>query len=401
MSAFDHALQQSGIKVVVVDDDRLQRAYISAILRKLGYEPHEADNGDTALRLMTDLNVQILICDLDMPGLDGIELTRRIRARQTGFYIHILMVTGRNQRPERERALEAGVDDFMAKPLDTVSLTARIRSVRRLIEHEEILAERERNLVAAKERIESDLRAAADAQRRMLPEPLVQIGRCRFHSALLASNFLAGDMFGYFELAPGFLGFYAIDVAGHGVHASLMSVALGHMLTAELFRQRALDAQGRPDPAALVRFLNRHFWRSDGEEYFTMFCAVLDQGANTLHFCQAGYPSGFMLGPGGACHPVGRGGYPVALMPDVDFETDRIEFPSDHLLVLVSDGALEAEDAAGRPFDDHGVQAFLTATNREASEIPVQMRNALLQWRGGAQLEDDLSIVVCERMRAA
>lgn len=388
------------LKVIVADDDRLQRAYTSAILRKLGYDPYEADNGISALELLRNLGAQILICDLDMPGLDGIELTRRIRTEQTGAYVHILMVTGRDQRQERERALDAGIDDFMAKPLDTASLTARVRSVNRLMRHEQLLAERETNLLIAKEQIESDLRDAAEAQRRMLPAPHAQIGQCRFHSALMASNILAGDMYAYFELAPGFLGFYAIDVAGHGVHASLMSVALGHMLTAELFRRRALNPQGQPDPAALVRFLNARFFRDDSSDYFTMFCGVLDQHSDTLYYCQAGYPSGFMVGPKGDCQPVGQGGFPVALLPRADFETDHVPFSPDHILVLVSDGALEAEDPAGQPFDDEGVCRFLTAHSYDPATIPGKMVDALSRWRGGVQLEDDLSIVVCERMQA-
>ena len=76
----------SPVKVVVADDDALQRAYISAILKKLGYEAHEAADGRDALRMMHDLSAKVLVCDLDMPGMNGHELARKtIEGKQRAY----------------------------------------------------------------------------------------------------------------------------------------------------------------------------------------------------------------------------------------------------------------------------------------------------------------------------
>ena len=385
------------LKVVVADDDALQRAHASALLRKLGYDPYEAEDGAAALELVRKLGARILLCDLNMPGLDGHELARSVREDKADHYVHIIMVTSQSQSAERERALEAGVDDFMAKPLDRASLTARIRSADRLLRHEMLLAERNRVLAEAKEQIEADLRAAATAQRRMLPEPEARAGDCSFHSAFMPSNILSGDMFAYYQVAPGYIGFYTIDVAGHGVHASLLSVALGHLLTAEYFRRRAFDDTGAPDPAALVATLNERFFRQDSTEYFTMFCGILEQQSGRLHYCQAGAPSPVAIGPTGMTRQIGDGGFPVALLDMVTFENRCDQLDSGETLVVYSDGATEAESLTGEAFGEARFRAVLEEAAPRPSTIPGKMVEALTRWRNDRTLQDDLTILVCER----
>lgn len=384
-------------KVIVADDDAVQRTYTSALLRKLGYDPLEAEDGLKALELVGATKSQLLICDLDMPGLDGHQLARKLREAGGDRYVHILMVTGRDQRRERETALESGVDDFMVKPLDIASLTARVRSVSRLLEHEQLLAERNATISRAKERIEDDIRAAASAQRRLLPQPHVALRDCTFHSTFAPSNILSGDMFAFFELTQDLTAFYAIDVAGHGVHAALLSVALGHLLTAEHIRQMVLQPDGALDPARLVHSLNQRFFDADGDEYFTMFCGVFDRSTDKLHYCQAGYPSPVLLAADGACKLVGAGGFPVALVEDMEFSNDCMDFSSGQSLVLVSDGAHEAENSTGEAFDETRVVAAICDQAENPAGIPDHLAGELRSWRRGKTLDDDLSVLVCER----
>lgn len=384
-------------KVIVADDDAFQRAYISALVRQLGYEPIEAEDGLRAYELVGATDAQLLICDLDMPGLDGSQLACKLRDTVSDRYVHILMVTGRDQRGERETALESGVDDFMAKPLDMASLTARVRSVSRLLEHEQLLAERNAAISRAKERIEDDIRAAASAQRRLLPQPHVTMRDCAFHSTFAPSNILSGDMFAFYELTADLTAFYAIDVAGHGVHAALLSVALGHLLTAEHMRKHVVGLDGSLNPARLVQALNRRFFDPDGDEYFTMFCGVLDRSDNQLHYCQAGYPSPTLLDADGNCRAIGGGGFPVALVEEMEFANSRIDFGPGQSLVLVSDGAHEAENPAGEPFDEDRVIATIRDQAGRPAQIPENLAAALKIWCRGKALDDDLSVLVCER----
>lgn len=140
-------------------------------------------------------------------------------------------MTGRDHAENRRAALEAGVDDFMAKPFDFATMTARLRAAERLAAHESVLSERNRTLQLAKERIESDLHSTASAQRQLLPTAAGQCGPCDVQSAFRPSAIVSGDMFNYFSLPNGRMGFCIIDAAGHGIHAALLSVSISHLIT--------------------------------------------------------------------------------------------------------------------------------------------------------------------------
>jgi phosphoserine phosphatase RsbU/P len=384
--------------VVVADDDAIQRSFTAAVLARLGHKAVEAADGDAALRLVMETAAPILICDLNMPGLDGHELTRQVRGLRSAHYVHIIMVTGRDQTAERNAALEAGVDDFMSKPLDAAMLTVRIRAAARLVEHEEALAERNRVLQEAQARIERDLQDAAAAQRRLLPDLRGQIQGCRFASAFAPSTYVSGDMFSCFELGPDTLGFYAVDVAGHGVHAALLSVAIGHLVTADYFSKNALGPEGKHDPAAFVRGLNTRFFSEEATDYFTMFCGLIARHDDRLDYCQAGYPSPFLIEAGGALRVVGDGGFPVGLLLEVDFETRSTSFAPGDKLVLCSDGASEAEDPRHQPFGEARLGRLIAeAAPAGLAAIPPAVVTALDRWREGIALEDDLTVLALER----
>ncbi len=168
------------LKIVVADDDELMRAIFTAILTQAGYQSIEADNGMRALELLSEHRASILICDLTMPGMDGNVLTQEVRKTIKDRYIHIIMVTGRDQQTERKTAFELGVDEFMGKPVDKTTLLARIKIAERLLKHEELLVEKNRVLLEAQRTIEQDLMDAARAQRLILPPAHVDLPGCSF-----------------------------------------------------------------------------------------------------------------------------------------------------------------------------------------------------------------------------
>ncbi len=386
------------LKIIVAEDDEVQRRYLALILSKLGHEALLAENGTEALRLVRETNAPLVISDLDMPGLNGVELAREIRRLELDHYVHIIMVTSGDQVADRKAALDAGVDDFMLKPLDMSRLMTRIRGASRIIQHEIDLAERTRVLKEAKERIENDLQAAAAAQRRLLPKAQGNVLGFKVASAFVPSSFVSGDMFGCFALSSEKLGFYTIDVAGHGVHAALLSVAIGHLITPDYFRNRAIRADGTHDPAALITDLNNRFSDTDSDEYFTMFCGVLDTRQGHFDFCHAGCPSPFYVHPNGDVKLIGSGGFPVGLISFADYKNDSLPFEPGASIVMCSDGAMEADNDAGEPFGEQRLQEVVEASAAKGMEhIPAALVDALNAWRAGNALEDDLTVVAIER----
>ena len=386
------------LKIVVADDDELMRVIMSAILTQAGYHPIEADNGSRALELLTEHHASILVCDLTMPGLDGNALTQQVRKTIRDRYIHIIMVTGRDQQAERKKAFDLGVDEFMGKPVDRTTLIARIKIAERLLKHEELLVEKNRVLLAAQRTIEQDLMDAARAQSLILPPAQVDLTCCSFYSAFVPSSYVSGDMFATFEISNGMTGFYAIDVSGHGVRAALLSVAIGHLLTAEYFERHSFTTERAPDPASLCRELNTRFCDPESDQYFTMFCGIIDHVEDCLHFCHAAYPSPIIVSSSQPPRSIGTGGFPVGMFETAEFVSERTALAIDDTMVLFSDGALEAENAAKEPFgEDRLVQTISSALFLDAKSIPSAIICALTEWRGRGTLEDDLTVLVCQR----
>ncbi len=386
------------LKIIVAEDSELQRLYLCSLINGLGYQAVEAEDGHMALELAIETGAQIVISDLQMPNLDGIGLTRKLRELDLGYYIHVIMVTGTDEVENRVEALRVGADDFIEKGSSTEMLKARIRTAARLINHAAELAERTRVLKEANERIEEDLRAAATAQRQLLPSLQDDIMGFEVASAFVPSAIVSGDMFGCFALNEEKMGFYAVDVSGHGVHASLLSVAIGHLVTPDYFRTHAFDACGLPDPAAMVTALNNRFSLSESDDYFTMFCGVIDKTSGRVDFCQAGYPSAFYIDQVGSAVTVGEGGFPVGMIPAATYENSVLQFETGAALVICSDAAAEAENLSCEPFGNtrvRNVAQFFPSIR--ANKIPDEMVRALNKWRDGVPLEDDLTVVALER----
>lgn len=388
----------TSLKILVAEDNLVQRVYLCKLIETLGYEAVPVAGGVEALETVRDSKIQIVLSDYQMPGLDGIGLTRAIRALELEHYVYVIMITGSENDNVRAAALDAGVDDFLNKMRSPVMLNARIRAATRLIQHADALAERTRVLKESNERIQADLHAAAAAQRQLLPDIEKELLGFTVASAFVPSSFVSGDMFGCFALDDTRLGFYAVDVSGHGVHASLLSVAIGHLITPEFFATTVLKATDRPDPAALVTALNERFAGADNDDYFTMFCGVIDTGTGAMEYCQAAYPSPYHVDAAGAVQPVGDGGFPVGMLPFATYENNATCIPQGSALVICSDAASEAVDAQNMPFGlDRLRDIVARMPDLGPRKMPASIVAALNAWRGGRSLEDDLTVVALER----
>lgn len=121
-----------GVRVLVVDDERSIRRYLRAALNAQGNEVLEAPNGEEALRAAALDHPDIIVLDLGLPDIDGVEVTRRIREWSK---IPIIILSVREQESDKIAALDAGADDYLTKPFGTGELMARIRAAIRRASH--------------------------------------------------------------------------------------------------------------------------------------------------------------------------------------------------------------------------------------------------------------------------
>src|SRR3954467_5415286 len=115
--------------VLVVDDERTIREAVARALRMHGYDVALAADGDQALQTVAVLRPEVIVLDLMMPRVDGIEVCKRLRA--SGATVPVLMLTARDAIADRVEGLEAGADDYLVKPFDLDELIARLRALLR------------------------------------------------------------------------------------------------------------------------------------------------------------------------------------------------------------------------------------------------------------------------------
>jgi phosphoserine phosphatase RsbU/P len=127
---------EKAMKVLAVEDDEVGRTVLRQALRTLGYEVVEAIDGETAWARLQGEPVRIVVSDWMMPGIDGLELCRRIRARAGPDYVYFILVTARDASTGNQRiATDAGVDDFLTKPIDLQELWMRLHVAERILRY--------------------------------------------------------------------------------------------------------------------------------------------------------------------------------------------------------------------------------------------------------------------------
>lgn len=243
----------------------------------------------------------------------------------------------------------------------------------------------------AYEQLRKDLEAAAVIQSTMLPKPST-LGNIQYSGLFRPSSLIAGDTYNVVQRNDGGVGFFHVDVAGHGAAAALVSVACHHTLSQALLTR----TQGtRLDE--IVAQINED-WPED-LPYFTMILGEIDRRNQRAMLVQAGHPSPLCIRRDGSVEYVGDGGFPVGMIGSAFYDTLEIDFaPGDRLLVY-SDGLVEAESQDGKQFSDQRLHTIVQENAAGSTGLILDTLDlALRNWRGSETLDDDLSLLVLERL---
>lgn len=124
------------MKILAVDDDPVSQLSLSGAIKTLGHEPFTAIDGIQAWDMLdADRSLRVVVCDWRMPHMDGLELCQRVRKHREDYVSFILLTQVEPSPENRKTAYEAGIDDFLTKPVQLAELDHRLRVALRILEH--------------------------------------------------------------------------------------------------------------------------------------------------------------------------------------------------------------------------------------------------------------------------
>lgn len=384
--------------LLIIDDDEVVRESLAAYLEDSNFKVLQALNGLQGLQIFESEQPDLVICDLRMPQIDGLELIRRIR--QTASETPIIVLSGAGVMSDAVEALRLGAADYLIKPLEDLAVLEH--SLRRALDRAYLRVENQRyrdkleaanrELQASLNLLQEDQNAGRQVQMNMLPVTPWSIEGLEFSHRIIPSLYLSGDFVDYFRVDERRVAFYLADVSGHGASSAFVTVLLKFMTTRLLYESRRNGTLPEFKPSEVLAHINRGLINTKLGKHVTMLGGVIDLEKNSLTYSIGGHlPLPVLFVEGQASYLEGRG-LPVGLFDDATYDDRVMELPPSFSLSLFSDGILDVLPGA-------------TLKEKEAS-LPEQVAAAggtldgLRQVFGLANLAempDDIALLVLSR----
>ena len=383
--------KQEASKILVVDDEPRNVRILQIQLNAQGYTVCTAADGLEALDTVEKEVPDLILLDINMPRMDGFEVIKQIRADKATEFIPIVMITAlRDTRENRIRSIEAGADDFIEKPFDSLEVLARVRSLLRVKEYQDTLAKHNA-------RLEEDLEMARSIQEILIPEDGVQeLSGFRIASRCCPEMAVGGDFFDVWEIGPNRLGVFISDVMGHGVSAAFVTVFIKTILAE--FRELVED-----NPGYLLEILNTRFNDLISSRLFmfaTAFCGIIDLGKGELVCANAGHSFPLLYnGRQQMYYPIGdkNTGNGLGIWRESVYETTHYPFDRLSKIFLYTDGVYEAKNPQGEEFTAERLQKLVSGcTSQPAGKLIASVSEAVDAFTANCPKDDDLTLLAIE-----
>ncbi|RCW88148.1 PP2C family protein-serine/threonine phosphatase [Paracoccus lutimaris] len=396
--------------VLLVDSSRAQRRTLAVQLIRAGYHVIEAATSEEAMAICLERRPDIVISDWIIPGQSGLDFCRQFRNMQSDKYGYFILLTSRNDKKDIAEGLRAGADEFLTKPVSGAELLARLSASERILRMEQSLrnanAQLKQTLDQLRETqaaIDRDMREAQRLQQGLVRESHGRFGTFDLSLLMRPAGHIGGDLVGFFPINARRVGLFALDVSGHGIASALLSARLAALLSGATDHNIALRItelglyDARP-PLEILHELNAlmiNELRTDS--YFTMVYADLDFLSGDVRLVQAGHPYPVLQRASGQIERIGRGGLPVGVFANAEYEEVFLTLEAGDRLFISSDGLTETENPRGETLGEEGLQAILrtNATLRGDALLESICWSAAHYAQG--RRNDDVSAVLIER----
>ncbi len=263
---------------------------------------------------------------------------------------------------------------------------------------EDLVQDRTRELKSTLQQIENDLETARQVQQKILPPVGLRLPGLELYYEYRPLDRVGGDLIDVAELRPGVVRVFLADAVGHGVQASLLTMAV---------KSEYEELKRRFDqPNHLLEEYNRRLiakYKARLFSYIPCFVADLDLNAGILRHASSGMPDQFCFSPGMEPTPLTHTGPAVGFLPEVTIDPVESPFPPGSLLLLYSDGLPETQNTRSALFGEERIIATVRGLGPEGAADPTRVVSSLLvaarEFRAGHRVLDDLTVLALYRKR--
>jgi phosphoserine phosphatase RsbU/P len=385
-------------RVLIADDVLVNRKLLASILAKAGFECLVAADGTEALEEVRAHRPDLVLLDVQMPGKDGYEVCAELKADPALADIPVIFLSSLDEPADKIKGLGVGAADYVTKPFNRGEILARVQTQIRLLHLHRSLQTVNRDLVEKQRHLDEDLSAAADIQRALIPRPGLTLPGVVLSQIFIPSLAVGGDIFNAQQLDTEHLGFYILDVNGHGVPAAMVALLAWQSLSPAM---GVVVHLGGPvpvvtPPAAVLAALEGDYPYERFERYFTLAYLVLHVPSGRLTYSSAAHPFPLLVRADGTLQPLEEGGSIIGLGLG-GYEEGEVRMERGDRVYLFTDGIAEYASAGGEMFGDARLRQHLGASFcLPLDQVGRHLRSALEIFSGGTPPQDDISFLAFE-----
>jgi CheY-like chemotaxis protein len=369
------------LNVLLVDDTRGERLMLETFLRAQGHSVWSAEDGAEALALFDVDEIDLVLMNVSLPELDGIETTRRLKARCRDRWVPVILVSALKGPADETRALEAGADDYMNKPLSLAVLAAKLRSFQRIAQTTRTLAQHRREVEAEIALAAAMIDGISQRQEGLRDPALTWV--------VHPSRRFSGDVVAAARTPSGSLIAMLADATGHGLPAA---ISLLPML--QVFYGMARKDLRVPEVATeLNRRLKEY---APVGVYLAAALVGVHPGEQQVEIWNGGIPGGLWLHDGMVEAPddLASRHLPLGILAQPQFDSTCVlaDIRLGGHILFFSDGVIDATDASGEPFGPARLRARLAAAPADAAFAGALQ--AVEDHLAGRAAHDDISLMM-------
>lgn len=379
-------MSERRLKILIVDDVPLNRQILAAQLQHLGHQSFEAEDGHDALVRFLEFAPDIVLMDLAMPLMDGIEAARIIRTLPNARWVPIIMLTGHRDETEFVSALNAGCDDYLSKPIKLSILEAKINALQRIAEMQQEIEVQRRELQGFYALAEEELSLTEHIMTRLVHRERIDVPPIATWSE--AAKGASGDVIVAVDTESGLRYAMLADATGHGLAAAVTLIPVTNVFY-------AMTAKGF-NVGSIVEEMNRQVRSYCPVERFVALALVaVNPQSNVIEVWNGGIPPLLALDADGReVRRFKSRHLPLGIVGESLFksETEFLQYSVPLQLAIFSDGLIEAGAE-----QQYGLERLVEVlVNNPPAQRVSALQGDLQKFLGPVKPHDDISLALFE-----